>query len=49
MGWLFAQLWVWLLLSFLVGSLAAHVAIAVLLPSMSELADRDEPGGPGSD
>ena len=37
MGWLFAQLWFLLLLSFLVGSLAATVAVHALSPSVEQL------------
>lgn len=32
MGWLVAQLWFWLLVAFLLGSLAAYVLIVTLLP-----------------
>ena len=37
MGWLFAQLWFLLLLSFVAGSLAATLLIGVLSPSVEQI------------
>lgn len=37
MGWLFAQLWCWLLVSFLLGSVVADVVVRAVSPSIEEL------------
>ncbi|MCY7396322.1 MAG: hypothetical protein LH468_09275 [Nocardioides sp.] len=47
MGWLFAQLWFWLLVSFLVGSLVAYLAIAATLPMIEEVEARSRRRGEG--
>lgn len=42
-GWLVAQLWFWLLVAFLVGSVVAHLVIVALVPEDLGPAD---PAGP---
>jgi len=37
MTWLFGQLWVWLLVAFLVGSLLTWLIAALLLPHVDDL------------
>lgn len=47
MGWFFAQLWFWLLVAFLVGSLGAYLVIAATLPRIEDVEARGRrTGGP---
>lgn len=45
MGWLLAQLWFWLLVAFLVGSLVAYLVIVATLPELEDLEDLDQWAG----